>query len=137
MSPGSQQAHKRNTRYQRSSSIWKLARLEENEVTLDSEQNEEMCTVVEAIPTEELEKLFQEGEQHGAGSLMKNVWFTDKDRQRKEFSQDQERNSKALIGYCLCILFIYCDLEANEGYGNRWNMITIRMGRLEVIIFYY
>ena len=91
MSPASQQACKHYAQYQRSSNIRKLARLEENEVVLDDEQHKEMSAVIEAVQAEELERLFQEGEQHGVGSLMKNVWFTDKDRQRKEFSQDQER----------------------------------------------
>lgn len=107
MSPASQQACKRYAQYQRSSSNRKLARLEQNEVTLDSDQNEEMCAVVEAVPNEELEKLFKEGEQHGVGSLMKSVWFTDKDRQRKEFTQDQDRNSKGCTA-CACYYLLCC-----------------------------
>ena len=109
MSPASQQMRKQYAQYQRSSNIRKLARLEESEVVLDKEQNEEMCAMVEAVQAEELEKLFQEGEQHGVGSLMKKVWFTDKDRQKKEFFQDQERNGKAFIYNCLCNLLLCYD----------------------------
>ena len=54
MSPASQQARKHYAWYQRSSNIRKLARREENEVVLDSEQHEEMSTVVEAVQAEKL-----------------------------------------------------------------------------------
>ena len=98
MSPFSQQKRKQFAQYQRSSSLQKLGKLEESEVVLDDEQNEEMCAIVEAVQPDELEKLFQEGDQHNVGNLMKNIWYTDKDRQRKEFANDQSRNGK---GYYL------------------------------------
>ena len=50
----------------------------------------------ESIQNEELEKLFQEGDQHSVGSLMKTIWFTDKERQ-KEYDQDQAKNGKVLF----------------------------------------
>ena len=101
MSPSSQQKRKQLAQYERSGSIRKLNKLEESEVLLDDEQNEEMCTVVESIQNDELEKLFQEGDQHSVGSLMKTIWFTDKERQKKEFDQDQARNGKVLFMYHL------------------------------------
>ena len=52
-----------------------------------------MCAIMEAVQPEELEKLF-EGDQHGVGNLMKNIWFTDKYYQKSEFSSDQVCNSK-------------------------------------------
>ena len=73
MFPASQQAHKHYVQYQRSSNIQKMARLEEDEVVLYNKQHEEMSAVVEAVQAEELENLFQEGEQHRVGSLMKNA----------------------------------------------------------------
>jgi len=39
---------------------------------------------MDKIQDEELEKLFQEGDQHGVGSLMKAIWFTDKKCQMKD-----------------------------------------------------
>ena len=78
--------------YERSSSIQKLNKFEESEVVLNDEQNEEMNAVMNAVQDEELEKLFQEGDQHGVGSLMKTIWFTDKERQMKDYSQDQAKN---------------------------------------------
>ncbi|XP_065904955.1 uncharacterized protein [Dysidea avara] len=108
MSPASKQTRKRYAQYQRSSNIRNLRRLEDSEVVLSDEQNVEMCAVMEATQAEDLDKLYQEGDQHGVGSLMKTLWLTDKDRQQKQFFSDQEKNT-------------------NGGRGNRWNMITIRM----------
>ena len=99
MSPSSQQKHKQLAQYERSSSIRKLNKLEESEVLLDDEQNEEMCTVMESIQNDELEKLFLEGDQHSVGGLMKTIWFTDKERQKEEFDQDQAKNGKVLSVY--------------------------------------
>ena len=78
MSPASQVMHKRYTQYKRSNSNRRLWKLEDSEVVLN-EQNEEMCTVMEAMQAEELDKLYQEGDHHGVGSLMKTIWSTDKD----------------------------------------------------------
>ena len=94
MSPASQKKRKLYAQYERTNSIRKLEKYEDSELVLDEEQNEEMCAVMEAIQPEELKKLFEEGDQHGVGNLMKNIWFTDKQRQNSEFSCDQVRNSK-------------------------------------------
>ena len=94
MSPASQQARKRYAQYQRSSSIRKLQKLENSEIVLSDQQNEEMCAVMEATQAEDLDKLYEEGDQHGVGSLMKTLWLTDKDRQRSQFFFDQDKNSK-------------------------------------------
>lgn len=94
MSPFSQQKHKQYAQYERSSSIQKLGKFEESEIVLDDEQNEEMCGIVEAVQSDELEKLFWEGDEHGVGNLMKTIWYTDKDWQKKEFAQDQVQNGK-------------------------------------------
>ena len=99
MSPLSQQKRKQYAQYERTNSIRKLARYEDSELVLNDEQNEEMCAIVEAVQTEQMEKLFEEGDQHGVGNLMKNIWFTDKDRQKSEFSSDQVHNSKFYFLY--------------------------------------
>ena len=41
-------------------------------IVLDDEQNEEMCLVMEAIQSEEIDKVFKEGEEHGVGDIMKS-----------------------------------------------------------------
>jgi len=92
MSPHSQQKRKIRAQYERTSNIRKLRKYEAIEVMLDDEQNFEMCSVLEATQSDELEKLFKEGDEHGVGSLMKTIWYTDKDRQKNDFCNDQESN---------------------------------------------
>ena len=78
MSPASQAKRKKlTTGYERISNIRKLKKYEENEVTLDDEQNDEMCNLVEQIWTEDLEKLCKEEDGHGVGRIMKDLWITD------------------------------------------------------------
>ncbi|XP_065894808.1 uncharacterized protein [Dysidea avara] len=108
MSPASQAKRRKLAQYERTSNIRKLARYEENEIELDEEQNDEMCAIVKKMEDEDLQKLFDEGEKHGVGSILKDIWATDLDRQRKEFSHDQATN-------------------CNGRRGNRWSMVTIRM----------
>ena len=94
MSPLSQKKRKLYAQYERTSNIRKLSKFEDSEVVLNEEQNEEMCAITKTIQPEELEKLFEEGDQHGVGNLMMSIWFTDKQCQSAEFSSDQIRNSK-------------------------------------------
>ena len=95
MSPASQQKRKLYTQYERTNSLRKLVKYEANEVDLNDEQNAEMSSIVEATQPDELKKLFDEGDQHGVGDIMKSVWLTDKNCQKKEFNHDQERNSSS------------------------------------------
>ena len=53
-----------------------------------------MCSVMEATQPDELEKLFKEVDEHGVGSLMKSIWYTDMDHQKTDFCHDQDHNSK-------------------------------------------
>ena len=66
MSPASQVKWKKLAQYERTNSFRKLARYEENEVTLDDEQNDEMNSVVEKIGDEEVQRLCDE--------LRRKVW---------------------------------------------------------------
>ena len=93
MSPLSQQKRKMYAQYQRTSNIRKLKKYEASELVLDDEQNAEMCSVMEATQPDELEKLFKEGDEHGVGSLMKSIWYTDRDHQKTDFCHDQDHNS--------------------------------------------
>ncbi|XP_065894836.1 uncharacterized protein [Dysidea avara] len=67
-----------------------------------------MCTIVEKAGNDDLEKLIKEGNEHGVGELMKEIWFTDKKRQTQQFANDQAAN-------------------ATGSRGNRWSLVTIRM----------
>ena len=53
-----------------------------------------MCAIVEKMKDEDLQRLFDEGEKHGVGSILKDICPTDLGRQRKEFSHDQATNCK-------------------------------------------
>ena len=96
MSSASQAKRKKLAQYKRTNGFRKLARYKENEVTLDDEQNDEMNSVVKKIGDKEVQRLCDEGEKYGIGSIMKDIWTTDLDRQRREFSYDQASNSKLI-----------------------------------------
>ena len=68
----------------------RLCAYEHTEIPLDDDQDEEMEAVVTSIEqncSNELEKLFVEAK-------LREVWKSDKERDRKEFREDQLRNSK-------------------------------------------
>ena len=84
MSPASQAKRKKLAQYERTSTMRKLANYESSEITLDVNQNE-MCSIVQAIGDDDLEKLYVEGEKHGVGSIMKEIWVTDVEQRRSKF----------------------------------------------------
>ena len=92
MSPASQLKRRKNSQYARNSLARKLSKYSESEVTLNEEQHNEMYTIVERTENDELDKLFKEGNEHGVGELMKEIWFTDKKRQSQQFAKDQAAN---------------------------------------------
>ena len=106
MSPLSWQKRKMYAQYQRTSSLRKLKKYEDSEVDLDDKQSSEMVSVLKVTQLDELEKLFKEGEEYGVGSLMRSIRYTDKDRQKNDFCQDQERNSEYLL--CLKMVMHEC-----------------------------
>ena len=129
MSPASQAKRRKLAQYERTSNIRKLAQYEENEIVLDDEQNDEMCAFVEKMRDKELQKLFDEGDKHGVGGILKDIWATDLERQQKEFAHDQATNRKINTVKAMVSSFF---VIGNGGRGNRWNMITIRMGKCTV-----
>lgn len=94
MSPASQAQRKKFGQYERTNTMRKLANYENSEIVLDHNQNEEMCKVVQSIGDNDLEKLYDEGEKHGVGKLMKEIWIADVEQRRKQFCDDQAKNSK-------------------------------------------
>ena len=56
---------------------------------------------METTKDEELQRLYDEGEKYGVGGIMKEIWNTDLDNQRTEFSHDQASNSKIIIRVCI------------------------------------
>ena len=83
--------------YERTNTMRKLAKYEDSEIVLDHNQNEEMCKVVQSIGDDDLEKLYEEGEKHGVGKLMKEIWITDVEQRRKQFRDDQAKNSMLIV----------------------------------------
>ena len=97
MSPASQQRRKSNAQSERSNMIRKLEKYNESDVTLNDEQHEEMCTLVERIGNGDLDEIFLEGSEHGVGDLMKEIWYTDSKRQQQQFLRDQSKNGNFYI----------------------------------------
>ena len=77
--------------YERTNTMRKLAKYEDCEIALDHNQNEEMCKVVQSIGDNDLEKLYEEGEKHGVGKFVKEIWITDVEQRRKQFRSDQAK----------------------------------------------
>lgn len=78
----------------------KLSKYENTEVTLADNQHDDMCNVVktiEEVGEDELEKVFAEGDAHGVGDKIREVWLTDRRQQLEQFNADQARN-----GNCTC-----------------------------------
>lgn len=97
MSPTSQLKRAQSQRIERGKDKRKLQRYEHTELPLDSEQDDEISTVVSTIDqsfSDELEKLYEEGDEHGVGDKLRDVWSVDSKRERSEFKTDQSRNSK-------------------------------------------
>ena len=97
MSPASQLKRKQNTLIERNNDKIKLKRYEKGEVTLAEEQHDEMCAIVDRIwevGKDELEKVFAEGDAHGVGTQIREIWMTDRRQQLEQFKTDQTRNSK-------------------------------------------
>ena len=58
---------------------------------------------MEAMQAEELDKLNQEGDQHGIGSLMKTIQLINEEHQNLQFIINQDRNSNCTI----CAVYSY------------------------------
>ena len=95
MSPASQLKRKQNAISERSNDKRKLRKYENTEVTLADDQHEDMCNIVktiEEVSKDDLEKLFAEGDIHGVGDKVREVWCTDRRHQLEQFHEDQTRN---------------------------------------------
>ena len=102
MSPASQLKRKMNATMERGLDKKKLARYENTEITLGDEQHTQMCNVVDAIDhvaVDDLQHIFEEGEAHGVGDKLKEIWTTDKRQQLEQFQKDQAKNGKEMINF--------------------------------------
>jgi len=75
----------------------KLEKYSEADVTLNDEQYDEMCSIVDGINNETLEKIFLEGSEQGVSDLMKEIWYTDSKHQQQQFQHDQSKIVSVLV----------------------------------------
>ena len=61
---------------ERTNFIRKVERYNETDLTLNDEQHDEICAIMDRIDEESVDKIFLEASEHGVGSLMKDIWFT-------------------------------------------------------------
>jgi len=95
MSPASQLKRNQNRISERNNDKIKLRKYEKTEVTLADEQHDDMCNVmnkIEEVSRDDLEKVFAEGDEHGVGDKIREVWLTDHRKQADQFHLDQTRN---------------------------------------------
>lgn len=107
MSPKSQAMRKSSQKIDRRTDRRKLEKFEHMELPLDSEQDDELQRVVSTIEelcSDELEKLFAEGEKHGVGDRIRDVWYSDRRKESTNFKQDQTNNSEWHYGILINIL---------------------------------
>jgi len=75
----------------------KLAKHEDMELLLDNEQSEELCTLMKTIEEtcpDKLQEIFQEGENHSVGNLVRDSWELDKLHTKESFFINQIKNSE-------------------------------------------
>ena len=96
-----------------------------------------MCAIlnkVEEVDKAELEKVFAEGDNHGVGTQIREVWTTDKRQQLAQFKVDQDRNGEYLEAkHDTYISDLYCVLVTGKR-SNQWSMITIRIGMFDIAV---
>ena len=97
MSPASQKKRKQKTQVERDTHLQKLQSSEHTILPLDNEQDEEMMAAVNTIENkfaDDLEKLFLEGESHGVGQRIREIWNADRRASCHQYKNDQSHNSK-------------------------------------------
>lgn len=97
---------KKATQTERSADKAKLSKHEELDVPLDEEQSDELCDIMKSIKEtcpNELDKIFQEGDDHAVGDLVRNSWEADKLNAKNKFFKDQQKNGKFSYFYCLIV----------------------------------
>lgn len=108
MSPTSQFKRKQNVLMERNNDKLKLAKYESTEIALSEDQHEDMSAAVnkiEEVNKDCLEEIFAEGDAHGVGTKIREIWMTDRKEQLEQFNKDQARNSEFLTA-CLYVYML-------------------------------
>ena len=93
LSPKSIQKKRKNMQFDRSKLLKKFSHME---VSLSEEQHDEMCELMEKVNevgSAELESALSEADKQGVGPSIRAIWKNDLINIKKEFDQDQKRNS--------------------------------------------
>ena len=98
VSPASRIKRKQAVQRERSADKVKLAKYDHLDITLDDDQSDELCGVIERIEDQchdELGKLFGEADAKSrcTGETLRHIWQSDKPA-KSEFFKDQQCNSK-------------------------------------------
>jgi len=82
-----------------------------------------MCGIVKKMGDEELQQLYDEGDKHNVGAILKDIWTTDLDRQQKQFSDDQatNRNLSLNIKILLFINFFHRQLWTRQSMEHNYD----------------
>ena len=95
LSPKSLKKKRQNINYERTVDKRLLKKYENTDVTLNEEQHDEMCSIVEQINlvgSKCLEELLVEGDKQGVGQAIRSIWKNDVQNIKKEFDSDQRKN---------------------------------------------
>ena len=94
LSPKSLKRKRQNMQQERSKLLKKYSHLE---VSLSEDQHDQMCNIMEKVTqigADELESSLALGDKQGVGPAVRALWKNDLQNIKKEFDQDQQRNSK-------------------------------------------
>ena len=94
---------------------------------MGDEQHTQMCNVVDAIDhiaVDDLQHIFEEGEAHGVGDKLKEIWTTDKRQQLEQF----QKKYKEMIDFSISnVCYI---LLVTGKHSNQCSVVTIRIGKV-------
>ena len=78
------------------------------EISLSEDQHDQMCDIVDKVSNaKELESMFTDGDNHGVGLALRELWKSDLQNVKKELEGDQQKNG---------ILSTYIIINAHYNY---------------------
>ena len=90
----------------------------------------DLVSSISDIGKEELEKVLTEADAKGQGEVLRNIWKMDVE-ERLQYYKDQKKS-----GMCIILNLFICSyfIVVTGRKGNRWSMITFRMGMLALVL---
>jgi len=65
---------------------------------------------IDQVAVEDLECIFEEGEAHGVGAKLREIWTTDKREQKEQFQKDQAKTGECSVNENM-YHFIFVDYQ--------------------------